>query len=180
MSVSTEGKAPRCWGIGLSRTGTQSLCEALRILGYRQVVHNPHFELLPKMDGGADLGVVVFYKYLDFKFPGSRFVLTVRPLEEWLSSVEYILGRYPATNHDDVAIMRRMTLYETVTYDRERLVSAYHRHREDVHRYFRDRPQDLLELDVVAGAGWEKLCRFLGVPVPQQPFPKLNARRARL
>ncbi len=39
--VDSQG-APRLkiFGLGLSKTGTSSLCEALRILGYR-AVHNP-------------------------------------------------------------------------------------------------------------------------------------------
>jgi hypothetical protein len=58
----------------------------LRLLGYNRVTHNPRFEVLRQWEGGADNGVVVFYKYLDFKFPGSRFVLTTRNLESWLAS----------------------------------------------------------------------------------------------
>ena len=49
----------RCWGIGLGRTGTNSLCEALRILGYTSVGHNPRFEELPSLEGGADNGVTL-------------------------------------------------------------------------------------------------------------------------
>ena len=32
----------------------------------------------------------------------------------------------------------------------------------------------LLEMDIAAGDGWEKLCAFLGRDVPDQPFPHLN------
>lgn len=170
------GKIFPCWGIGLGRTGTTSLCEALKILGYRRVVQNPRFEQLRNLGGGADLGVVVFYKYLDFKFPGSRFVLTLRPLEDWLGSTRYIFGKCPATAREDIAVMRRMAIFETVTYDRRRMIAAFRRHNNDVRRYFRNRPQDLLELNIVAGEGWEKLCPFLGTPLPAQPFPHTNAR----
>ncbi len=27
-----------------------------------------------------------------------------------------------------------------------------------------------------AGEGWQRLCEFLGVPVPEEPFPRLNTR----
>ena len=37
------------------------------------------------------------------------------------------------------------------------------------------RPDDLLVLDICGGrAGWEVLCPFLGVPVPNTPFPNAN------
>jgi 3'(2'), 5'-bisphosphate nucleotidase len=45
--------------------------------------------------------------------------------------------------------------------------------------YFKDRPQDLLVIDVTAGEGWEKLCPFLGKPTPDIPFPKANVTRIR-
>jgi hypothetical protein len=32
----------------------------------------------------------------------------------------------------------------------------------------------LLVLNVVAGEGWDKLCPFLGVPMPADPFPHMN------
>ena len=47
------------------------------------------------------------------------------------------------------------------------------RHEAEVRRYFADRPSDLLVLDVTA-AGWEPLCEFLGLPVPDEPYPHTN------
>ena len=102
MSEPAEVVPPRCWGIGLSRTGTTSFCEALRLLGYKNVVHNPEYAELKDLNGGSDLGVIVFYKYLDYKFPGSKFVLTLRDdLESWLrqySQVKAQLALCPVTD----------------------------------------------------------------------------------
>jgi hypothetical protein len=177
MSEAMVKPWPKCWGLGLSRTGTTSLCEALKLLGYKNVQHNPHFSELRTLDGGTDAGVLVFYKYLDYKFPGSKFVLTLRDLEEWLRSEEYIFGVHPVRSlDDDVPIMRRMTIFETVAFDREKFIAAYRRHTEDVRRYFAKRPHDLLEMNLTAGDGWNKLCPFLGIPVPAVPFPRLNGR----
>ena len=167
----------RCWGIGLGRTGTKSFCEALRVLGYQNVEHNPPFERLKFLEGGADNGVLLFYKYLDYKFPGSKFVLMLRPLESWLSSMEYAATQFPITSlDDDLPIMRRMTLYESVTFDRNKFIAAYERHHAEVRRYFANRPNDLLEIRLVDGEGWTELCPFLGLPTPAQPFPHLHAR----
>jgi hypothetical protein len=167
----------RCWGVGLSRTGTTSLCEAFRILGYRNVIHNPRFEALATLDAGADLGVLIYYKYLDYKFPGSKFVLTVRDLDSWLSSTESAVRKYPVKSRDDdIAIMRRMTIYETVEFDRDKFMATYARHHTDVRQYFSKRPADLLEMDIIGGEGWAKLCPFLEVPDPPVPFPHLHRR----
>jgi hypothetical protein len=45
-----------------------------------------------------------------------------------------------------------------------------------VHRYFADRPRDLVVMHIIDGQGWEVLCPFLGVAVPGVPFPRRNAR----
>jgi hypothetical protein len=144
---------PHAWGIGLGRTGTNSFCAALRVLGYERVEHNPPFEALRELEGGADNGVLIFFKYLDFKFPGSKFVLMLRELESWLDSMEYAAARFPVVSRDqDLMIMRRMTLYESVAFDREKFTAAYHRYHADVRRYFAGRA-DLLELSIVEGDG---------------------------
>ncbi len=166
-----------CWGIGLGRTGTKSFCEALRILGYDPIQHNPPFEALRALQGGADNGVLLFYKYLDHRFPNSQFVLTLRPLEDWLESMEYAAERFPVQSpDDDIPIMRRMLLYESVTFDRAKFVAAYERHHADVRRYFADRRNCLLEMNLISGEGWEVMCPFLGLPIPDVPFPHLHAR----
>jgi len=167
----------KAWGIGLGRTGTTSFCEALRALGYKHVVHNPRFEELPLLDGAADNGCTIFYKYLDYKFPESKFILLTRDLDSWLASSEYIHGHKPVDRTEDLLIMRRMLLYGTVVFDREKFIDAYHRHHEDVRTYFRNRPADLLEMDITRGDGWETLCPFLRLPVPDQPFSHKNQRR---
>jgi hypothetical protein len=155
------------------------LCEAFRILGYSNVIHNPQFEALATMDAGADNGVVIFYKYLDYKYPGSKFILTVRDLDSWLESIEYILSKAPVLSTDeDIPIMRRMTIYESVVFERETFIAAFERHHRDVKRYFSGRPDDLLEMDIIAGDGWDKLCPFLDAPFPSVPFPHLHRRSA--
>src|SRR5947209_1084232 len=56
--------------------------------------------------------------------------------------------------------------------DKDRAIDIFERHnREVVERVPRER---LLVFDVAEG--WEPLCRFLGVPVPTEPFPHLNDR----
>jgi hypothetical protein len=55
----------------------------------------------------------------------------------------------------------------------ERLANeAYERHNEGVRQAAAARGSRLLEWK--ATQGWEPLCRELGVPVPQRPFPHLT------
>ena len=51
--------AAKCWGVGLGRTGTVSFCEALHMLGYSTVGHNPLFEELRECPGSFRRGASV-------------------------------------------------------------------------------------------------------------------------
>jgi Sulfotransferase domain len=75
------------WGIGLTRTGTRSLNRALEMLGYR-AVHYPTIAMLlhEPLEAATDEPVAVMYRYLDFVYPNSQFILTERNEDEWLRS----------------------------------------------------------------------------------------------
>jgi len=98
----------KLFGIGLSRTGTSSLNDALVVLGLPSA-HYPsdpatraavaahlagggRVELrLPVLDdhvGLTDTPVCCVYGALDRAYPGSKFVLTVRDEDAWLRSCE--------------------------------------------------------------------------------------------
>jgi hypothetical protein len=170
---------PKVWGIGLARTGTTTLCEVFRQLGYERVLHNPHFPALETADAAADNECALFYRYLDYRFPGSKFILTTRALQDWLRSINFVLDTYPVRcRTENIAIFRRMTLYGTVSFDESKMTATYLRHHSEVRHYFRDRACDLLEVDFARGDGWGTICAFLELPVPNHPFPHLNKAQA--
>jgi hypothetical protein len=57
-------------------------------------------------------------------------------------------------------------------HDRDFMVAAFKRHNAEVERSI---PKERLLVYEVA-QGWVPLCEFLGVPVPDSPFPKANSR----
>jgi Sulfotransferase domain len=151
------------------------LCEVFRRLGYETVLHNPHFRSLETADAAADNECALFYRYLDYRFPGSKFILTTRALQDWLKSIKFVLETCPVlSRQENIAIFRRMTLYGTVCFEISKMSRTYIRHHEEVRDYFRERPNDLLEIDFTRGGGWDKICAFLELPVPAEPFPHLN------
>lgn len=181
------------FGIGLSRTGTHSLTQALHVLGF-DTVHYPtdratletlirgdaRFPLLEHYDGITDITVAPYYEDLDQAWPGSKFVLTVRDEESWLRSCRDHWARYPSSWFDEdekptdamqVHWFLRAAVYASYEFDAGRFRHTYRRHLEQVTSYFKGRDDDLLVLDVAAGDGYEQLAPFLGVPVPAQPFP---------
>ena len=177
----------KVFGIGFHKTGTSSLAAALRILGYRVIGHlrvmgyfgakDPRAcrsalrracRIVARFDAVQDEPWFVLYKELDTRFPGSKFILTTRSPDPWIGSVVRHFG-----NRSSAA---RRWIYgvgypkgNELTY-----LSRYRQHNQEVVDYFRERPRDLLLLDITAGEGWEKLCPFLGVTVPAIPFPRVN------
>ena len=165
----------KCWGIGLPRTGTTTFCSALSILGYTNILHDPGFHQLKNLDAASDSCVAINYKYLDYVFPKSKFVLTIRHPNDWLSSIEYIINK---VNPSHERIRRRLTLYDTVDFDEEKFLNAYHRHHLEVRKYFEDKPNKLLEIDFSEGNCWNKICSFLELPIPNCNFPHDNKRKS--
>jgi hypothetical protein len=51
-------------------------------------------------------------------------------------------------------------------------IEAYNAHNEWVHKVCKDKGVELLEWEPTDG--WEPICKFLGVPIPEQDFPHVN------
>ena len=169
--------------VGFHKTGTSSLGAALDRLGYRVAgpfgVRDPDiaayamdeaFRRAAAHDAFQDNPWPLLYRELDERFPDSRFILTVRPEDEWMQSVlAHFGGRstpmrewiYGDGAGDPVG-------HEAVYLDRHR------RHVDDVRRHFAGRPADLLVMDLGEGDGWPQLCDFLAMDVPDEPFPHAN------
>lgn len=187
-----QARRGKVFCIGLSKTGTSSLTEALNLLGVR-AIHYPQDErtfqqlragryrlpVLEEYDAASDITVAPFYAQFDAEYPGSRFVLTVRESAAWLRSCEqhWRLMAEWLPNFPDFARVHEFAsacAYGSIGFHRGRFRFAYDAHLRNVTEYFRGRESDLLVLDVCGGEGWEKLCPFLGVPAPAAPFPRAN------
>lgn len=181
---------PMIFGIGLSKTGTTSLTEAIRILGYSA----SHWEypktilkyksgqlfvncnrLLINCHGYTDTPIARTYKLLDSVFPNSKFILTIREEESWFNSYENFLGILAQKKSvSEITDNLHYELYGSIHPNKSQNIKAFIEHRETVKEYFKDRQDDLLIMNIMAGDGWEKLCPFLGVPIPNQAFPRKN------
>ena len=159
------------WGIGLSRTGTTSLAQALGILGYKTIHYPLYFEELKGFRAATDITILLWLEALDKKYPGSKFVWTEREINSWLKSCEKHLAESQPTAR---MLEIRQQCYGCTDFDEKLYLQAYHQHLAQVEEYFHDRPQDFLKIDLIAGQGWELLCPFLGKPIPKKLFPHLH------
>jgi glycosyltransferase involved in cell wall biosynthesis len=177
MKKSESSKKKKIFGIGLSKTGTTSLARALGILGYKACHYPKSLAEIDAHEAATDVSVARDYKLLDKKYPGSKFILTIREKNDWLASIRRQTKRMPSKLRSKWSRQLRRDVYGVVDFDRRKMGQAYERHYKAVLAYFRKRPEDLLVLNICDGEGWEILCPFLGKPIPKESFPRLNAVR---
>jgi hypothetical protein len=196
-----DGSRPRprhkVFGLGLSRTGTRSLTEALRLLGW-DTIHYPigpdtlrtlergdaRFAVLEHRDGITDITVCRYYEALDRNWPGSKFVLTVRDRDAWLASCRKHWAKNSVAApeqeseqhriHLEIRRFLRAAVFAGYDFNKDRFATVYDRHVAGVTRYFAGRSEDLLVLDIAGGDDLGRLTRFLGVPMPQRHFPHVE------
>lgn len=137
----------------------------------------------------VDIPASLYWKALYDHNPGSKVILTVRPSADWHASLMRTI--YPASrgllalleggaDHPLRSSLERLRWVDRVVWqglfggrapDVGHATAIFEAHNQTV----RDTvpPDDLLEFPV--GAGWGPLCRFLGCPVPDGPFPRSNS-----
>jgi hypothetical protein len=178
----------KVFGIGLNKTGTSSLHRALELLGYRSLHGgglDAHQRMVRAIDDGEPLlryidpepeaisdvlALTYYFHVADVQYPGSKFILTLRDVDDWVDSrrrhVERNQRMKDAGEYDGPFL----------TVDLDTWAVEYRRHEAVVRAYFADRPGDLLAFRPV-DADWEPLCTFLDHPVPDTPFPWENRDR---
>jgi hypothetical protein len=177
--------------IGFHKTGTTSLYAALTKFGLRvsgTVGERWSAERLAR-DGAAlcieaarrfdaveDMPWPIFFRELDAAYPGSKFVLSVRESEAWFASIDRHFGDVDAEMHRFVYGENHGRARDS----KARWIEVKRAHDEAVRAHFAGRPGDFLVMDLAGGDGWGKLCPFLGVETPREPFPVANASTARL
>jgi hypothetical protein len=187
-----DRRKPKVFGIGLSRTGTTPLALALRILGFTalhflnpvtgEMISDAELDLF---DAATDTPLCVSFEELYYLYPFSKFIYTTRAFGDWQPSFCRYLERRWGTS-DFAAIGKMLTrgrsfhhgaqwaaIHLALYFNHANYEDAYSAYDRRVRNFFCDKPEDrYLELDVFSGDGWEKLCPFLGRPIPSRPFPQ--------
>ena len=173
-------------GVGFQKTGTSSLREALKILGYKvgdnnyqllwPILHGNFESVLRKIkkyDAVEDNPWPLIYKELDSAISNCKFILTIREPESWYKSVERHIGDFRSPMHEWIYGLGK----GLPKYHKQNTLDVYNNHNKEILAYFKDRPQDLLVVDFTSGAGWKELCDFLKKPIPDVPFPHANNKK---
>jgi hypothetical protein len=128
----------------------------------------------------------LFFEELAAEYPEALVILTVRDGPSWhqscLRTIHAIAGALPPLlNLIPIARQIRRMLFEVIwdgTFDGRftdtaHAIATFEAHNQRVRDTIS--PERLLELEI--GEGWQPLCEFLSVPIPEQPFPRLNEGR---
>jgi Sulfotransferase domain len=191
-------------GAGFGRTGTLSLKHALEKIGYGPCYHmmevfprpdhvamwhrlafteSMDWDLLFRdFTATVDWPAARWWREIAAHYPDAKVLLSVREEEGWYKSMIdtiYQPMKWPVPDgvpeivrlQNEMA--RRAILGDTFDNrfeDKAHAIEVFRRHNQEV----RDTidPGRLLVFDV--REGWAPLCRFLEVPIPDEPFPRLN------
>jgi hypothetical protein len=191
-------------GAGLGRTGTLSLKAALERLGCGPCYHmieilrapeRGRLWLEPAPDGSRDWDAIfrgyratvdwpaaAFWRELAERHPEAKVLLSLRDADRWHESVmntihpvmtQPLPADAPAPLRDFHRMVHELIFERTFggrLADRAHAKRIYEAHNRAVVEAI---PAPRL-LVYRPGDGWEPLCRFLEVPVPDESFPRLN------
>lgn len=197
QKIIDDGIGGKVFGIGLSRTATTSLAEALRELGYATAHWKARgritqLEDFYRFDAVTDTPSACRFEQLYYAFPDSRFIYTTRDLSDWTSSVQKHFGCDDPRQLTSRERTRRMAagssgrgtyenllqwmyIHQSLYARHESWSDAYRHHDQRVRSFFRDKTERVLVINIIQEQHpWEKICRFLRQPIPDRAFPHEN------
>jgi hypothetical protein len=177
MALEVRGIGPCLHGSSLandSDLASRWLTELQRPTPHR--LRKAREDLLDGWAAVVDWPASVYAYVLADVFPQSQVVLTTRPAAEWFASFSATIlsDEQPGTNRA-MDLLMRVTANDALQgqpWSKSGWIAAYKQHITRMRAMVP--PERMLVYSV--REGWGPLCRFLGVPVPQQPFPATNDR----
>lgn len=149
-------------------------------------------DLFAGYQAAVDLPTYAFYRELMAYYPHAKVILTLRDPEVWYASAAQTIFRLPPRslmgplrllslfNNDLKTLIKIEPVARQVGYEyffkgdlsKENAIRVFNQHNQAVQQTVP--PERLLVYDV--RQGWEPLCSFLQLPVPDAPFPHENTR----
>lgn len=189
-------------GAGFGRTGTFSLKLALERLGISKCYHmaevmahpehaelwraawrgaNPWERLFDGYAAAVDWPAAAFWPRLMAFYPDAKVLLTVRDAERWYKSASDTIFRSmkDGLRSPDPARRARLAMAHEIIIngtfggdldDKANAIAVYQANIAQAHREVP--PKRLIVFD--PKDGWQPLCRALGLPVPDAPYPHAN------
>ncbi|HTQ05730.1 MAG TPA: sulfotransferase [Polyangiaceae bacterium] len=183
-------------GTGFGRTGTDSMREALNILGFGPCHHmlevNGNEEqkrvwrahvrgekvawdtLFAGFNSCVDWPSAHYWRELIGVYPEAKVLLTYRSPESWWESFEKTIVAGIATSTEQASLGLALVRDQVFGGKPDDRALALERYRANVDAVLATVPKERLLVHNL-GDGWGPLCAHLGVPVPAVPYPNRNA-----
>jgi hypothetical protein len=183
-------------GAGFGRTGTDSMREALVMLGFGPCHHmfevnandeqrrlwralaqgaEPAWDrLLAGYRSCVDWPSAFYWRELMVRFPNAKVILTYRSPESWWESFEKTILAYINTQTDPASLVETLVaqqVFDGRPNDRSHAISRYEANVKAVKESV---PAERLLVHNL-GDGWGPLCAHLNVPHPSLPYPSRNS-----
>ena len=131
------------------------------------------------------------FKHLDKAYPGSKFILTVRnDANQWYRSLtrfhsKLLSSELPPTVEDllNATYIKKGFMYDVVRlhltsdsdpYNKNIMTKHYNLFNQSVKEYFKDRPNDLLVINLEDKGSYSKFTKFIKTQSPFSDFPWEN------
>lgn len=163
----------KVFGVGLPRSGGQSLQAALSKLFKQQVWHSPGNDW-SVIDEKLCLGAVEVFAsptWLEENYPGSLYIYNYRDFDSWMESCSRNYRR-SQTRHWNHPIWRY-----PLSQFKEYYVEYYDRWVDfglDLNE-----PQRCVNIDLIKNPNWKELCAGLQQPPPKYKFPRVDTHGVR-
>jgi len=145
-------------------------------------------EVFENFGSAVDWPSSAYYKELAEFYPESKVILSIRDPDRWYDSAKetiyYVSTAIPKWTLFLSAKKRRIyemiqkTIWQGVFdgkfEDRQYAINVFSNHIKEVKSII---PEDRLLIHE-AKDGWAPLCEFLGHPIPEQPYPRVNEAKA--
>ena len=186
-------------GAGMGRTGTASLKVALEALGIGHCYHMTEVlknsesvkDWIDAAEGNPDWDTIFsgysatvdnpgcnYWKELAAHYPDAKVILTTRDADAWFDSTNETIHSTDFAEfmkNSPFGEMIQKTMWDRMEnrmQDRAHMVDFFNRHTTAITATI---PAERLLVYQVMD-GWEPLCDFLGVPIPDTDFPRINSR----
>lgn len=138
---------------------------------------------------GVDFPVCSYVERLAEAYPTAKVVLSTRDEDAWYDSASATILRVRPTAGQTARLMLKLPISRSarqlwrIGLHNQRLLAPLRRGEEEAKRIYREHNQRVREvvppdrlLEFSVKEGWAPLCKFLGVDVPDEPFPRVNER----
>jgi hypothetical protein len=161
--------------LGLPRTGTKTLVEALKILGYNamhelsvaaDIDHPAVQEALAEYDAFANWPWIGMIDDLIYRYWDAHYIINYIPKKPWIEDCIKTFGGYPAFIREHIFGVK----YQDPTVSPDYWLDYY----DGYYNGLRHTPPPNSVWMDISREGWTPICSILGIDEPDIPFPHVN------